>query len=202
MPAASAVGRPKRDDALVVTAGVLLAAGGGTRFVAADHKLRAAAAGRPLVSYALAALADSGLSALAVVTGAVDIDDLIPGGVAHVSNPAWERGQATSLAAAVEWARALGADAIVVGLGDQPGVTPESWRAVAAATATPIAVASYGGHRGHPVRLGRQVWDRLPAEGDAGARALIAGSPELVTDVACVGDPSDVDTVEDLTRWR
>jgi molybdenum cofactor cytidylyltransferase len=192
----------KWDDALVVTAGVLLAAGGGTRFIGPQHKLRADAGGRPLVAYALDALAGSGLSLLVVVTGAVDLDDLLPSGVESIANPAWEQGQATSLATAVAWARPRAVDAIVVGLGDQPGVTAASWAAIAAAAATPIAIATYGGRRGHPVRLDRDVWTRLPTEGDAGARSLIGSSPALVTEVPCVGDPADVDTVEDLARWR
>ena len=192
----------KWDDAIVVTAGVLLAAGGGTRFIGPEHKLRADAAGRPLVSYALDAMAAAGLPLLVVVTGAIDLDDLLPAGVVAIGNPAWERGQATSLATAVAWARPRDVDAIVVGLGDQPGVTAASWRAVAAASATPIAIATYSGRRGHPVRLAREVWPSLPTEGDAGARSLIGASPDLVTEVPSVGDPADVDTVEDLARWR
>ena len=184
------------------TAGIILAAGGGTRFAGPGHKLRADAAGTPVVARALDALVASRLELLAVVTGAVAIDDLVPAGVEIVPNAAWESGQASSLAAGVRWARAAGADAIVVGLGDQPGVRSESWRAVAAATATPIAIATYDGHRGHPVRIHRDLWDRLPTEGDAGARALIAASPGQVTEVPCTGDPLDVDTVEDLSRWR
>ena len=184
------------------TAGILLAAGGGTRFAGPEHKLRADAAGRPVVARALDALTGSGLDRLVVVTGAAAIDDLVPAGVASIHNPDWASGQASSLATAVRWACAEGIDAVVVGLGDQPGVTAASWRAVAAADGTPIAIATYDGRRGHPVRLDRTVWDRLPSDGDAGARAVIAGSPELVTEVPCVGDPADVDTVEDLARWR
>jgi CTP:molybdopterin cytidylyltransferase MocA len=185
----------------VTTAGVLLAAGGGTRFTGPEHKLRATAAdGRPLAAHALDALAASGLPLLAVVTGAAPLDELVPDGVARIANPDWERGQATSLTAAVRWAASKGADALVIGLADQPGITPGAWRAVSAATVTPIAVATYHGKRGHPVRLHRDVWARLPTEGDAGARALMVASPELVTEVPCDGDPADVDTVEDLER--
>jgi len=188
---------------VVPTAAVLLAAGGGTRFAGPVHKLRAASGdGRPLVSHAFDALVGSGLPLLAVVTGSEAIDDLVPDGVATVPNPRWAEGQATSLARAVEWAAANGADAVVVGLADQPGITASAWRAVAAADATPIAIATYGGRRGHPVRLHRDVWARLPTDGDAGARAVIASNPELVTEVPCDGDPVDVDTVEDLERVR
>ena len=186
---------------VALVAGALLAAGGGTRFAGPVHKLRAGAPdGRPLASHAIDALLGSGLRLLAVVTGAEAIGDLIPDGVTAIANPDWARGQATSLAAAVRWAQQAGADALVIGLADQPGITAAAWRAVAAADATPIAVATYDGRRGHPVRLGRDVWAELPVDGDAGARAVMAARPDLVTEVPCDGDPADVDTLEDLER--
>jgi nicotine blue oxidoreductase len=56
--------------------------------------------------------------------------------------------------------------------------------------------ASYGGARGHPLVLGRAVWDLVPNEG---ARAL---EPVLVP---CddLGAPGDVDRPDDLPeRFR
>ena len=179
----------------MTTAAVVLAAGGGTRFRGDAHKLLAPFRGRPVVEWVLEAA--SVLDELIVVTGAVEVP--LPPGAREVRNERWSEGQATSLAAAVDAAGAH--DAIVVGLADQPLVPAEAWRLVAAATVTPIAVATYDGARRNPVRLAREVWPLLPREGDEGARSLLRKRPELVTEVACPGNPADVDTVEDLATW-
>lgn len=183
----------------MTAAAVVLAAGGGTRFEGPTHKLLAAVRGKPLAAHAVEAAMAAAVGPVAVVVGAVDL--AVPEGVAVVRNERWADGLASSLRAAVAWAGAAGHDAVVVGLADQPGVTAEAWRLVAAADGTPVAVATYGGRRGHPVRLASSVWDRLPRTGDAGARALLAGGDVEVTEVRCPGSAADVDTVEDLTAW-
>jgi molybdenum cofactor cytidylyltransferase len=180
----------------VTTAAVVLAAGGGSRFEGGVHKLLAPFRGRPLVAWVLEA-ADV-LDELIVVTGAVELP--LPPHAREVRNPRWADGQATSLAAGIAAAHAH--DAVVVGLGDQPLVPAEAWRRVAAAVATPIAVATYGGQRRNPVRLAAEVWPLLPSTGDAGARALLRERPDLVTEVVCPGEPADVDTQEDLATWN
>lgn len=185
------------------TAGVLLAAGGGTRFVAPQHKLLAEIGGRSVMSRSLDAMCDAGLDDVAIVCGAVDLSGVLAEaatGITVISNADWASGIATSVRRAARWAAERGHEAIVIGLADQPFVTPGAWRAVAASEA-PLAVATYEERRGNPVRLASEIWPLLPHDGDEGARTLMRRLPEIVTPVACEGHPDDIDTVEDLRRW-
>lgn len=193
---------PSPGDRAAVTAAVVLAAGGGTRWRRGGdgHKLLASFRGRAVVRWAVDHAAAAGLAATWVVTGAVDLTEVLPPGVRVLNNPAWEDGQATSLQVAVRAARHAGLEAVVIGLGDQPLVSPSAWRAVASAGGD-IAVATYDGHRRNPVKLTAAVWDLLPLSGDEGARSLMRSRPDLVQEVPCQGDPVDIDTREDLQRW-
>ena len=185
----------------------MLAAGAGSRFGpdpthGSSHKLLAPWRGRPLVQWAVQAAARAAIGPVWVVTGAADVEAAVleAASVELLANPRWADGQATSLHVAVARAAAEGLDAIVVGLGDQPLIPASAWRAVASAGGA-IAVATYDGRRRNPVRLGPSVWDELPTTGDEGARVVIQQRPELVREVACTGNPVDIDTVEDLSRW-
>ena len=180
---------------------VVLAAGGGSRWTGDGHKLLALLGGEPVVLHAVRAAAASGVGPVVVVTGAVDLPTSVAEveGVTVVHHPGWAAGQATSLAAGLAAAEALGAGAVVVGLGDQPFIAPAAWRAVAGATA-PIAMASYDGRARNPVRLARSIWPLLPTTGDEGARIVAQMQPDLVEQVPCPGSPADIDTVDDLIR--
>lgn len=182
-----------------VTFAVVLAAGGASRFTGPEHKLLAPLAGKPVVEHAVRAAVEARVGPVIVVSGAAELPVSVTAApdVTVVHHPGWADGQATSLAVAVEAADRLGADAVVVGLGDQPFIAPEAWRAVAA-SASPIAIATYDGARRNPVRLHRSVWSLLPTSGDEGARTLARLRPDLVEEVPCPGSPADIDTVSDL----
>lgn len=181
---------------------VLLAAGRGSRFKGAAAKLRAELNGKPLLRWGIEAAMESGLAGPLVVTGGTDVTDLLDGAT-EVPNDSWEAGLATSLRAGIAAAGEVGHDAVVVALADQPGLSPHAWRAVAGETRTPIAIATYDGVRGHPVRLAAEVWDDLPSSGEDGGRLLMRDRPELVTEVPCsAGNALDIDTTEDLDRFN
>ena len=182
------------------TAVLILAAGAGTRFDGPGPKLRTKIQGLPLLRRAVENAVLSGIGDIFLVTGEDTFADMGLPTITRVPNPLWSLGQATSLQAGVVAVRAAGHRSVVVGLGDQPGIPPEAWRLVAGSQAS-ITVATYDGQRGHPIKLSAEVWSLLPTDGDEGARGLIAGRPDLVVQVACPGDPNDVDTVEDLRRW-
>jgi CTP:molybdopterin cytidylyltransferase MocA len=184
----------------VTTAAVLLAAGGGTRFSGPTHKLLAPLQGRAVYEWAVDHALAAGLDEVVVVTGPAPL--ALPARVTRVENPAWAEGQMTSVQAALAHARAAGHGAVVMGLADQPFIAPAAWTAVATCAAAPICVATYGGRRANPVKLAATVWGLLPTGGDEGARVLLRGRPDLVAEVACDGDPADIDTVEDLARWN
>jgi len=184
------------------TVAILLAAGAGSRFTGPGHKLLAPFRGSTVIGQSLEAVLAAGFDAVIVVTGAADIATQLPDDprliVAH--NPEWADGQATSVQCGLDRARELGAEQVVIGLADQPMVTSHAWRTVASSQ-SPIAVATYDGVRGNPVRLHSSVWHLVPTHGDTGARDLIRLHPELVSQVACEGSGADIDTHEDLDTW-
>ncbi len=192
---------------------VLLAAGGGSRFAGPGHKLSAklpADGSQPaatIIERSLDQALAAAIGPVVVVTGAVAA--IVPARyrdrveVRH--NARWAEGQSTSLRCGLDAAADLGAHAAVIGLADQPFVVAAAWRAVAAADA-PIAVATYDGRRGNPVKLDAAVWPLLDlhaaADPDTGARSLMRVRPDLVGEVPCPGSSDDVDTEEDLRRWQ
>lgn len=188
---------PRRAETI---AAVVLAAGHGSRYEGDTHKLLAPFRGKPLVTWAVQAALDAGFDDVYVISGAVDLTDVVPEGVTIVENHSWADGQATSLRAAVAVADADGHDAVVVGLGDMPLVPSSAWRAVAD-TPGQLVTATFSGRRTPPVKVVADLWALLPLSGDEGARSLIRLRPDLVEEVACTGEPIDIDTRGDLRRW-
>jgi nicotine blue oxidoreductase len=182
--------------------GVLLAAGAGSRFRAAggDIKVLAHVAGRPLVEWALAALAAAPLGDRVLVLGA-HADDVLaaidPQGARVVRNEQWQRGMASSLRAGLA-ALDPACTAAVVVLGDGPALSAAAIRRVALAAegAEGLVSARYGERNGHPVAIPRALWAQLPEDGEQGARVL--GRPTVLVDCSDLPAPGDADTPADL----
>ena len=183
--------------------GVLLAAGGARRF--RSQKLVAMLRGVPIVRHSALALGAVTDSLIVVVGSEADVVARALGDVEAriVRNDDWLLGLSTSIRAAVAAVDAS-CEAIVIGVGDQPGLSPQVVEAVIARwrqSKQPIVSASYRGVRGHPVLFSRDVFAELGAlDGDAGARLLIERTPSRVSYVDVDAEmPPDIDTVDDLS---
>lgn len=178
---------------------LVLAAGEGRRF--GGTKQLAALDGRPLLEHALAAVA--GVSPRVVVLGHA-ADEIRAGvdlqGAEPVLCERWHEGQSASLRCGLQ--ALAGADAVLVVLGDQPGVTAAAVDAVLAAAGDEDAVrATYDGVPSHPVLLRRALLDRAgELRGDSGFRDLLRGARVREVEVGDLADPADIDTREELAR--
>jgi CTP:molybdopterin cytidylyltransferase MocA len=173
-------------------AGLLLAAGAGTRYgmpkVLADNGawLRAG----------VAALSDGGCDDVVVVLGAAVVD--VPTPARAVVARDWADGLSASLRAGL---RAVDADYAVVHTVDTPDVGADAVRRVldaARSSASGLARARYGARPGHPVVIARRYWPDLldGIRGDEGARAFLAGRTDvLAVDCADLASGHDIDTV-------
>jgi CTP:molybdopterin cytidylyltransferase MocA len=182
--------------------GLVLAAGGGSRFGRPKALVRWH--GRLLVEHAVATLTGAGVTDVVVVLGAAadEVRATAAGLPRTVDNPDWATGMASSLRTGL--AAATGTSAVVL-LADMPGVTPSAVRRLCALDAPDVlAMGGYGDRRGHPVLLGRDHWAGIAATatGDRGARDYLRARPGevRVVGVGDVADDFDVDSPEDLAR--
>ena len=186
-------------------AGVVLAAGRSTRL--GQPKQLLPYRGRPLLEWALAAMAASSVEVTVVVLGH-DAErvrrDVDLHGAHVVYNARYAEGLSTSLQAGLA---ALGPEvqAAVVAVGDQPLLGPDTIDALIAAhaaTSAPIVAADYGDYQGTPLLLDRSVWPLAQQiRGDQGARALLRAHPDRVITVPVASaTAADVDTWDDYAR--
>jgi CTP:molybdopterin cytidylyltransferase MocA len=187
-------------------AGVLLAAGEGSRF--GRPKALVELDGQTLAERGVTLLRAGGTDPVLIVTGAAEVELRPEHQARTVYNGEWRTGMGSSLRAALRALTELEAGpeigAVVVALADQPLVGAEAvGRLIAAYRAgAGVAVAAYGGKPRNPVLLAREHWPEViaMATGDQGARAFLRARPELVTLVECgdTGRPDDIDTPADL----
>ena len=198
--AADGPGDPARQPDHSDVAGLLLAAGQGSRL--GRPKALVEIGGMTLAERGVALLREGGADPIIMVTGAAPVS--LPG-VITAHNPNWRTGMGSSLREGLE---TLPADreAVVIALVDQPLIGPEAVRRLIAAftAGAEVAVACYAGQPRNPVLIARPHWAEAAAaaQGDAGARGFLRARSDLVLAVECgdVGRPDDLDTPEDMIR--
>ena len=182
-------------------AGLVLAAGAGTRFADSESKLLADVNGQPILERAVAAAcAVPALERVLVVLGSrsTEIRARVDFGRAETAVcPDWASGQAASLRCGL--GALAGAEKVIVTLGDAPLLTPG---AIARFVGEPGGTrAVFSGRPGHPVVLGPdEIAAALALSGDHGARDLLRGARGIEAGHLCSG--RDVDTPDDLEAIR
>ena len=160
--------------------------------------------GRPIIRHAVERVISAGIRHVLVVAPpehealARALDGLE---VRFAVNPAPEAGQGSSVSAGMR-AVTAGTTAVLIALGDQPGIPAEVIPALLEALKTPgkcIAAPRYADGLGNPVLFAASVFpELLVLAGDRGARAVVERDPSRLSqvDVGCPM-PRDIDTPED-----
>lgn len=185
----------------VVAAGVVLAAGAGTRY----GKPKVTAENGDWLNRAVAALHEGGCDEVIVVLGAAGEDAVdVPAPARAVIAADWADGLSASLRAGLRavYSDGLDADFAVVHLVDTPDVGGDVvQRVLESARASPsgLARAVYHGRPGHPVVMARRHWPALLAglSGDVGAGPFLRARADVI-EVECgdLATGTDIDLPE------
>ena len=187
-------------DAVPTAAGVVLAAGNGSRF--GEPKAPIVYEGERLVDRSVRALREAGCDPVFVILGAWEgnVDDALV-----IVNHGWDEGMGSSLRIALKWVNATTeADYALIPLVDLPDVTSEVITRVKDAEPG-IAVATFDGERGHPVRIPREHFRELidTVSGDVGARSFLRDRDDVhYVEVGNLASGRDIDVPEDLPAHR
>ena len=188
---------------------IVLAAGKGSRFADADHKLAQSLGAHSVLGTTLRHAIASELPVVVVVTEAlaelarrtVAARDVVvlPEVGADGQTPL---GMGYSIAMGVT-ARANAAGWVILP-GDMPLVQPGSIAAVARQlNQHPVVYAQHKGRRGHPVGFAAELYSELAMlSGEDGARRLVSRYPALGLELNDPGVLVDVDTEGDLDQLR
>ncbi len=180
-------------------AALVLAAGGSRRL--GQPKQLLAYRGATLLDATLATARAAGAAQVVVALGgAADAvrDTVDLGGLDVVDNPDFGDGCATSIRTAL--ARVDDdVDGVVLLLGDQPGVTVETIKAlVAGARGHAVGVCSYDDKLGHPLWFDRSMFGTLAGlHGDKAVWKLVDADRNVARVRVQGGIPRDVDTWDD-----
>src|SRR5207253_1264712 len=182
--------------ALLPVGGIVLAAGKSSR-MPGSQKLLLDIDGVPMVRHVFEAASEGGCNQTVVVYAEEDVRRAIDGRAELVFNARASTGMASSLQAGLKAMRHEIEGAMVL-LGDQPLVGSRTvatllraWRREGSRPA--VAVSQDDDGWAPPVILARELWGELFAlTGDAGARQVLQGRPELLDIVPAPGRPDGI----------
>ena len=123
-----------------------------------------------------------------------------------VLNPDYERGQLSSMLTAINAVDHAGIDGLLLSLVDAPLFAASTVRALVErfdATGAPVVRAVRGTEHGHPVLIGRALFDAIrAADPMMGAKPIVRAHASIVGDVEVddEGAFADIDTPDDYAR--
>lgn len=184
---------------------IVLAAGKGSRFLGADHKLAQRLGSATVLATTLRTAVGTQLPVVVVTTAALAPlvgHQLATRDIVVLSDEEAARGMGASIASGV--AERSGAPGWLVLPGDMPLVRPGSILAVASALEHHAVVfAQHRGRRGHPVGFAAELYSELVVlSNDDGARRVMLRYPAHGQEVDDAGVLLDVDTQPDLDVLR
>ncbi|WP_348672220.1 nucleotidyltransferase family protein [uncultured Abyssibacter sp.] len=185
---------------------IVLAAGEARRFGA--PKQTAELHGRPLIQRAVRAVLDAGLPTRVVIGAhAAEVRGCLVGlPVSITEHAGWADGLGSSVAAGVVALDEPRPDAVLLCLGDQPGVDAGSIRRlldVFEAEPERIVASDTGVFVGPPCIFPSTLLGALEAlRGDQGARSVLRDHADAVIAVSMPEAADDVDTPADLERFQ
>ncbi len=184
---------------------VILAAGASTRMGTPKQLLDYQ--GQPLLRHAAEVALATSCQRVIVVLGcrSQQLREALRGlPVTIVENPDWEGGMGTSIRAGVAIAEQEKLDGVILGLADQPLITPQILDTLIqthVASGHAIVTSQYAGTVGVPVFFSREYFPHLLGlEPSQGCKGVILKHTQHAMRLDCPEAEMDVDTPEDYSR--
>jgi CTP:molybdopterin cytidylyltransferase MocA len=184
---------------LKVIAGLVLAAGAGSRF--GQPKAAVEFAGERLVDRAVTLLRDSGCEKVFVVLGAWVSE--VPNAKVLI-NENWQVGMSSSLKVGLEELISNDEiDSVVITLVDLPGINVAAVKEIIHSPGD-LVVATFNQKRGHPVKFAREHFAAIAQtlSGDSGAREYLRGRSDVVlVELSHLAEGSDLDLPGEIEKF-